>query len=139
MTCLDDGVNMGFEICTRETITITDREILDSILIKDCAEVEEEIDEESNDLPPEKLKLSEIARAIELLECWSLFGNNGVEIRQSLSLLSKMFDKHSLETKKQSTMDNFFQKIIKNLLFWNEKTYEASYSKGLLLFYSYFC
>ena len=70
MTCLDDDVNMGFEICTRETITITDLEILDSILIKDCAEVEEEIDEESNDLPPEKLKLSEIARAIELLECW---------------------------------------------------------------------
>ena len=69
-----------------------------------------EIDEKSNDLPPEKPKLSEIACAIELLECWSLFDNNGVEIRQSLSLVSKMFDKHTLETKKQLKMVDFFKK-----------------------------
>ena len=45
----------------------------------------------------------------ELLECWSLFDNSGSEIRQSLSLVSKRFDKHSLQTKKQSNT-RFFQK-----------------------------
>ena len=61
---VDDYVNIDFE-----TSAITDREILDSILINDYADEEEEIDEESNDVPPEKPKLSEIAHPIESLEC----------------------------------------------------------------------
>ena len=77
---VDDDVNIYFEICTSETIAITDREILDSILIYNCAEVVEEIDEESNNLPPEKQKLSEVEHAIEFLEFWSLFANNGVKV-----------------------------------------------------------
>ena len=40
---VDDDVNIDFQICTSETTT--DREILDSILINDCIEVEEKIDE----------------------------------------------------------------------------------------------
>ena len=62
-------------------------------------------------MPPEKPNLSEIAHAIELLKCWSLFDKSGGEIRQSLSLTSKRFDKHSLETKKQSKIHNFFRKL----------------------------
>ena len=90
---------------------MTDREILDSILINDYAEEEEETDEESNDVAPEKPKLSKIAHAIELLECWSLFDNSGGKIRQSLSLILKRFDKHSLETKKQSKIHDIFKKL----------------------------
>ena len=100
---VDDYVNIDFEVCTSELSAITDQEIVDFILIiliNNYAEEEEETDEESNDMPPEKPKLSEIAHAIELLECWSLFDNSGDEIRQSLSLISKRFNKHSLETKK---------------------------------------
>ena len=107
---VDDYINIDFEICASETIAITDRDLLDSILINDCAEVEEEIDDESNDLPHDKPKLSEIVRAIELLKCWSLFDNND-EIRQLLTLVSKMFDKHFLETKTQLKMDIFFKKL----------------------------
>ena len=109
----DDYINIDFEVCTSETSAITDREILDSILINDYAEKEEETDEESNDVPPEKPELSEIADTIELRECWSLFDNSGGEIRQLLSLISKTFDKHSLETKKQSKIHNFFSKNVK--------------------------
>ncbi|XP_065650421.1 uncharacterized protein LOC136078571 [Hydra vulgaris] len=107
---VEDYVNIDFDICSSKAIAITDQEILNSILNNDCAEVDEEIDEDSNDLPPVKSKLSEVARAIELIKCWSLFENNGVEIRQSLNLV-KMFDKHSLEAKKQSKMDDFFEKL----------------------------
>ena len=107
---VDDYVNIDFEVCTIETSSITDRVILDSILINDYAEEEEETDEGSNDVSPEKPKLSEIAHAIELLECWSLFDNSGGEIRQSLSLILKRFDKHSLETEKQSKIHDFFKK-----------------------------
>ena len=82
-------------VCTSEASALTDREILDSILIKDYAEEEEETDEEPDYVPSEKPKLSEIAHAIELLECWPLFDNSGGEIRQSLSLISKRFDKQS--------------------------------------------
>ena len=55
-------------VCTSETSTFTNREILDSILINDYAEEKEETDEELKDVAPEKPKLSEIAHAIELLE-----------------------------------------------------------------------
>ena len=107
---VDDYLNIDFEICTSETNAITDREILDSILIKDYTEEEEEIDKEPNDVPSEKPKLSEIADAVELLECWSLFDSSGGEIRQSLSLISKRFDKHSLETKKAIENTRYFSK-----------------------------
>ena len=72
-------------------------------------EEEEEKDAESkvNDVPLEKSKLSEIAGAIELLECYSLFDNSGGKIRQSLSVISKRIGKLSLETKKQSKMLDF--------------------------------
>ena len=92
-----DYVNIDFEVCTSETSAITYQEILDSILINDYADEEEETDEESNDVPSEKPKLSEIARVIELLECWYLFDNSGFKIRQSLSLISKRFNKHPLQ------------------------------------------
>ena len=108
---VDGYVNIDFGVCTSETSAITDREILDSIFINDYAEEEEETDEESNNVPPEKPNLSEIAYAIELLKCWSLFDKSGGEIRQSRSLISKRFDKHSLETKKQSKIHNFFRKL----------------------------
>ena len=58
---------------------ITDRDILDSILINDYADEEEETDEESNEVLPEEPKLLEIAYLIELLECRSLFDNSGGE------------------------------------------------------------
>ena len=54
---VDDDVDIDFKICTRETIAITNQELLESILINDCAEVEKEIDKESNDLPPQKAKI----------------------------------------------------------------------------------
>ena len=87
---VDVYVNIDFEVCTSETSAITDRQILDSILIKNYDEEEEDTDEESKDMPPEKPKLLEIANATELLECWSLFDNSGAEIRQSLSLIKEV-------------------------------------------------
>ena len=87
---VDVYVNIDFEVCTSETSAITDRQILDSILIKSYDEEEEDTDEESKDMPPEKPKLLEIANATELLECWSLFDNSGAEIRQSLSLIKEV-------------------------------------------------
>ena len=98
---VDDCVNIDFEVYSSKTSAITDQEILDSILIDYYAEEEEETHEDSNDVPPKKSKLSKITHAIELLDGWSLFDNNGGKIRQSLSFILKRFDKHSLETKKQ--------------------------------------
>ena len=59
-------------------------------------------DEESevNSVSPEKPKLSKIAGEIELLKYWSHFDNSGGEIRKSLGVISKSFNKLSLETKK---------------------------------------
>ena len=108
---VEDYGNIDFEVCTSETSAVTNREILDSILINDYVGEEEETNEDPSDVPPEKPKLSEIPHAVELLECWSLFDNGGSKIRQSISLISKMFDKHSLETKKQSKINDFFQKF----------------------------
>ena len=88
---------------------MTDQEILDSILINDLAEEEEETEEESSDVPPETPKLAEVAHAIDLLERWSLFNKSGGEMRKSLSLISKRFDKHSFKSKKQSQIPDFFK------------------------------
>ena len=108
---LDDYIDIDFQVTTSKTSAMTDQEILDSILINNLAEEEEEEDteEESSDVPPEKPKLAEVAHAIDLLECWSLFDKNGGEMRKSLSLISKKFDKHSFESKKQSQIPDFFK------------------------------
>lgn len=107
---VDDYVDIDFQVTTSETSAMTDQEILDSILINDLAEEEEEeTEEESSDVPPEKPKLAEVAHAIDLLERWSLFDKNGGEMRKSLSLISKRFDKHSFESKKQSQIPDFFK------------------------------
>ena len=79
---VDDYINIDFEVCTSETSAITDREIPDSILINHYAEDKVKTDEESNDVPPEKPKLSEIGHVIGLPDCWSLFDNSGCKIRQ---------------------------------------------------------
>ena len=105
---VDDYVDIDFQVTTSETGAMTDQEILDSILINNPAE-EEETEEESSDVPPEKPKLAEVAHAIELFERWSLFDKNGGEMRKSLSLISKRFDKHSFESKKQSQIPDFFK------------------------------
>ena len=108
---VDDYVDIDFQVTTSETSAMTDQEILDSILINDLAEEEEEEEtkEESSDVPPEKPKLAEVAHAIDLLERWSLFNKNGGEMRKSLSLISKRFDKDSFESKKQSQIPDFFK------------------------------
>ena len=108
---VDYYVNIDFVVCTSETSAFTDQEILDSILINDYAKEKDETDKESNDVPPKKPTLSEMVHAVELLECWTLFRDSGGEIRQSLSLTWKRFDKHSLETKKQSKLHDFFKKL----------------------------
>ena len=108
---VDDYINIDFEVCTILKRVATDREILDFILINDYAEEEEGTDEKTNDVPLKKPKLSEIAHAIDLLECWSLFNNRCIEIRQSLSLISKRFEKHSLETKNQLKIHNLFKNL----------------------------
>ena len=107
---VDDYVDIDFRVTTSETSAMTDQEILDSILINDLAEEgEEETDEESNDIPPEKPKLAEVAHAIDLLERWSLFDKNGGEMRKSLSFISKTFDKQSFESKKQSQIPDYLK------------------------------
>ena len=78
----DNYVNIDyidFVVCTTET---SGQEILHSNLIKNYAEEKEEIGEESSDVPPVKLKLSDIAHAVEILEYWSLFNNSDGEARQ---------------------------------------------------------
>ena len=102
---VDDYVDIDFQVTTSETSATTDQEILDSVIINDLAEEEEE----SSDVPPEKPKLAEVAHAIDLLERWSLFDKNGGEMRKSFSLISKRFDKHSFESKKQSQIPDFFK------------------------------
>ena len=107
---VDDYVDIDFRVTISETSAMTNQEILDSILINDLAEEEEEeTEEESSDVPPEKPKLAEVAHAIDLLERWSIFNKNGGEMRKSLSLISKKFDKHSFESKKQSQIPDFFK------------------------------
>ena len=87
---VDNYVDIDFQATTSETSALTDKE-----------EEEGETEEESSDVPPEKLKLAEVAHAIDLLQRWSLFDKNEGEMRKSLSLISKRFEKHSFESKKQ--------------------------------------
>ncbi|XP_065674171.1 tigger transposable element-derived protein 4-like [Hydra vulgaris] len=54
---VEDYVIIDFDICTSKAIAITDREILDSILINDCTVVDEEIDEDSNNNSSRKTKI----------------------------------------------------------------------------------
>ena len=112
----DDYLDIDFQVTTSETSAMTDQEILDSILINDLTEeAEEETEEKSSDVPLKKPKLAEVAHSIDLLERWSLFDKNGGEMRKSLSLISKRFDKHSFESKKQSQIPDFFKTSYKTM------------------------
>ena len=94
-------INTSFEVCKSESV-ITDREILDLTLINAQGEEEEETDKESNDVPPKKPKLSEIAHAVGLQK------NSGGKKRQSLSLIMEEVLQIFFRNKKGAKNTHFF-------------------------------
>ena len=67
-----DYVDVDFYVCTNETSTMTDKEIVDAVSgIEDDVDGEDEEDEESivvEDEPPQKPSLADVGDAIELIE-----------------------------------------------------------------------
>ena len=110
---VDDFVDIDFEISTSKTTVLTDEEIIESIRDDDKCAVEEEVENdeeiEVNDVPPQKPKFSEIEDAMELIERWSLFDEDGDEIRRRLNYITKKCSKHYCEIKKQTSIEDFFK------------------------------
>ena len=94
-------INTDFEVWKSESV-ITDREILDLTLINSQGEEEEETDKESNDVPPKKPKLSEIAHVVGLQK------NSGGKKRQSLSLIIEEVLQIFFTNKKGAKNTHFF-------------------------------
>ena len=108
----NDFVDIDFEVSTSKSIEMTDEEIVESILSEDMNQDEVDVDNdevEAYDTPPRKPKLSELEEAFELMERWSLFDGNGVEIRKQLNIMSKTCQKHYIDCKKQSNIEHFFK------------------------------
>ena len=101
---VDDYVDVDFHVCTNETSTMTDKEIVAAVSgIEDRVDGEDEEDEESivvEDEPPQKPSLADVGDAIELIESWSLFDVDGNEVRKSLNLIFKKLDKQLFASEK---------------------------------------
>ena len=105
-------VDIDFEVSTSKSIEMTDEEIVESILSEDMNQDEVDVDNdevEAYDTPPRKPKLSELEEAFELMERWSLFDGNGVEIRKQLNIMSRTCQKHYIDCKKQRNIEHFFK------------------------------
>ena len=103
-------VDIDFEVSTSKSIEMTDEEIVESILSEDMNQDEVGVDNdevEAYDTPPRKPKLSELEEVFELMERWSLFDGNGVEIRKQLNIMSRTCQKHYIDCKKQRNMSQF--------------------------------
>ena len=110
----EDFVDIDFEVCTSKSSELTDEEIVDIVLNEDkdqngsnLEDVDDEI--EAYDIPPKKPKLSELEEALELMERWSLFDENGLEIRKQLNMITRTCQRHYVESKKQCSIEDFFK------------------------------
>ncbi|XP_057299235.1 tigger transposable element-derived protein 4-like [Hydractinia symbiolongicarpus] len=99
----DDFVDIDFEVCTSKSIELTDEEIVEIVLNEDkdqnAPNLEDDDDDEieAHDIPPKKPKQSELEEALELLERWSLFDENGLEIRKQLNMITRTCQKHYID------------------------------------------
>ena len=62
---------------------------------------------EAHYIPLKKPKQSELEEALTLMEKWSLFGENGLEIRKKLNMIRHQ--KHYTDSKKQCSIKDFFE------------------------------
>ena len=101
----DDFVDIDFEVCTSNSDELTDEEIVEIVLNEDKdqneSNLEGDVDDEieAHDIPPKKPKLSELEEALELMERWSLFDENGLEIRKQLNMITRTCQKHYIDSK----------------------------------------
>ncbi|XP_057297585.1 tigger transposable element-derived protein 4-like [Hydractinia symbiolongicarpus] len=111
----DDFVDIDFEVCTSKSIELTDEEIVEIVLNEDkdqnAPNLEDDDDDEieAHDIPPKKPKQSELEEALELLERWSLFDENGLEIRKQLNMITRTCQKHYIDSKKRCSIKDFFK------------------------------
>ena len=81
----DEFVDIDFEVSTSRSNELSDEEIV-KIVLNEHNEDDDDDEIEAHDIPPKKPKQSELEEALELMERWSLFDEDGLEIRKQINM-----------------------------------------------------
>ena len=66
------------------------------IVLNEDNEDDDDDEIEAHDIPPKKPKQSELEEALELMERWSLFDEDGLEIRKQINMITRACQKRSI-------------------------------------------
>ena len=81
----DEFVDIDFEVSTSRSNELSDEEIV-KIVLNEHNEDDDDDEIEAHDITPKKPKQSELEEALELMERWSLFDEDGLEIRKQINM-----------------------------------------------------
>ena len=106
----DEFVDIDFDVSTSRSNELSDEEIMKIVLNEDNEDDDDDDDEiEAHDIPPKKPKQSELEEALKLMERWSLFDEDGLEIRKQINMITRACQKHYIDSKKQCSIKDFFK------------------------------
>ena len=104
----DEVVDIDFEVSMSRSNELSDEEIVKIVLNEDN-EDDDDDEIEAHDIPPKKPKQSELEGALKLMERWSLFDEDGLEIRKQINMITRACQKHYIDSKKQCSIKDFFK------------------------------
>ena len=87
---------------------LNDQDILAEVV--GCVAESDDDEDESSDEPVAKSPISEVHKAIEILEKFTLFSGSGKDLMSSLKVVNRVINAEEQLTKKQSTINPYFRK-----------------------------
>ena len=87
---------------------LNDQDILSEVV--GCVAESDGDEDESSDEPVEKPPISEVHKAIETLEMFTLFSRSGEDLMSSLKVVNRVIHAEEQLSKKQSTINAYFRK-----------------------------
>ena len=102
-----DYVDIDSDVSTNAAV-LNDQDILAEVV--GCVAESDDDEDESSDEPVAKPPISEVPKAIEILEKFNLFSRSGEDLMSSLKVVNRVIHLEEQLSKKQSTIIAYFRK-----------------------------
>ena len=104
---IDTDIDIDSDVSTNAAV-LNDQDILAEVV--GCVAELDDDEDESSDEPVVKPPISEVHKAIEILEKFTLFSRSGEYLMSSLKVVNRVIHAEKQLTKKQSTINPYFRK-----------------------------
>ena len=104
---LDEYVDIDSDVSTNAAV-LNDQDILAEVV--GCVAELDDDEDESSDEPVAKPHISEVHKAIEMLEKFTLFSRFGEDLMSSLKVVNRVIHAEEQFSKKPSTINAYFRK-----------------------------